>query len=247
MNKIVISQPMFLPWVGMFEQLNLSDTFVHYDDVQFPQGSSFINRVQLKTKDGIKWLSVPIDKKNSGKLINETLISYAENWQEKHVGSLQHAFAKCRYKNDVFILLEKIYSHKFETISDLNIFSFELIADYFEMSRKFILSSSIETNTHSSQKLLDIIKNIGGNKYITGMGALNYIDYDLFEKENIQIDYMNYLKTPYSQQFDSFTPYVTILDLIANEGKAGKKLMNSTAVYWKEFDHFNSKDKSGNV
>ena len=83
-KNIVISQPMFLPWIGIFEQLNLCDIFVHYDDVQFPQGRSFINSVQIKTKDGIKCLTVPIDRKNSAKNINETLISYTEDWRDHH-------------------------------------------------------------------------------------------------------------------------------------------------------------------
>ena len=51
MKKIVISQPMLFPWIGIFEQIKLSDVYVHYDDAQLPQGRSFINRVQIKTKD----------------------------------------------------------------------------------------------------------------------------------------------------------------------------------------------------
>lgn len=234
-KNIVISQPMFLPWIGMFEQLKLSDIFVHYDDVQFPQGSSFINRVQLKTKDGIKWLTVPIDKKNSGKLINETLISYNENWKDKHLSIIKQSFYKTKYEEDILSLIEKIYSKNFETISKLNIYAFELLANYFGFSKEFILSSSLNTNTNSSQKLLDIVKKLNGKKYITGLGALNYINYDLFEKENIKIEFMNYIKKPYLQQYDEFTPFVTILDLIANEGKNGAKFFCSNSIYWKEF------------
>ena len=29
---VVISQPMFLPWIGLFEQVKVADHFVHYDD-----------------------------------------------------------------------------------------------------------------------------------------------------------------------------------------------------------------------
>lgn len=179
-TNIVISQPMFLPWIGMYEQLNLSDIFVHYDDVQFPQGRSFTNRVQIKTKDGIKWLTVPIDKKNSGKLIRETLISYNENWQEKHLSIIKQSFTKTKYKNDVLDLVGEVYSRKFETISELNIYAFELLASYLGLTKKFVLSSSLNINTKSSQKLVDIVKSLNGAKYITGLGALNYIDYDSF-------------------------------------------------------------------
>ncbi len=234
-NNIVISQPMFLPWIGMFEQLKLADIFVHYDDVQFPQGSSFINRVQLKTKDGIKWLTVPIDKKNSGKLINETLISYNENWKDKHLSIIKQSFYKTKYEEDILSLIEKIYSKNFETISKLNIYAFELLADYFSFSKEFILSSSLNTNTSSSQKILDIVKRLNGKNYITGHGAKNYLDHELFEKNNINIMYMDYSHIEYPQKYGTFTPYVSILDLIANNGHKSINYFKPKTIGWKNF------------
>ena len=59
MTTVVVSQPMFFPWVGMFEQIRLADAYVHYTDVQFSKGS-FVNRVQIKTADGFRWLTVPL-------------------------------------------------------------------------------------------------------------------------------------------------------------------------------------------
>ena len=41
--------------------IKLADIIVHYDDVQFSKGS-FTNRVQIKTKDGFKWMTVPLEK-----------------------------------------------------------------------------------------------------------------------------------------------------------------------------------------
>ena len=236
MNKsIVISQPMFLPWIGMFEQLNLCDIFIYYDDVQFPQGRNFINRVQIKTKDGIKWLTVPIDRKNSGKLINETIISYNDNWREKHLAIIKQSFAKSKFKHEVFEIVEDIYSKKFITISEFNIYSFKVISNYFNLRKEFFISSQLNINYKSSKRLLEITKNFNANIYITGLGALKYIDYDVFENDNISLEYMDYNLSEYTQLFPTFTPYVSILDLIANVGKEGIKYINSKSIYWKDF------------
>ncbi len=234
-KNIVISQPMFLPWIGMFEQLNLCDTFVHYDDVQFPQGRSFINRVQIKTKDGIKWLTVPIDRRNSAKNINETLISYTEDWRDHHLSIIKHAFSKAKFKNDVMQIALFIYNQKFNTLSELNIMTFEYIANYFGIKKEFLLSSKLNILGTSSERLLDIITKLDGNSYITGLGALKYIDYSIFELNNVKLKYMKYNCNKYNQLYDNFTPYVSILDLIANEGKDGVNYMNSKSIYWKEF------------
>ena len=55
MKTVVISQPMYFPWIGIFEQIRLADVFVFYDDVQFTRG--FINRVQYKTPQGTGWIT----------------------------------------------------------------------------------------------------------------------------------------------------------------------------------------------
>ena len=42
MKTVVISQPMYFPWVGMLEQMRLADVFVHLDDAQFSKGGFLI-------------------------------------------------------------------------------------------------------------------------------------------------------------------------------------------------------------
>ena len=49
--NIVISQPMYFPWMGFFQQIAIADVFIFYSDVQFSKGS-FTNRVQIKTSNG---------------------------------------------------------------------------------------------------------------------------------------------------------------------------------------------------
>ena len=55
---------------------------MHYDDVQFARG--FFNRVQIKTDNGIKWLTVPLKKHSRGQLIDECIIDYSQDWVHQH-------------------------------------------------------------------------------------------------------------------------------------------------------------------
>ena len=48
------------------------------------------------------------------------------------------------------------------------------------------------------------------------------------------VKYMEYKLTKYRQLHGEFTPYVSILDLIANCGKTGKNVICSDAKYYKE-------------
>ena len=81
--NIVISQPMFFPWVGMFEQIRLADTYVHYSDVPFSKGS-FVNRVQVKTAQGTPWMTVPLKSFSIGQSICDVEIDDQKDWRRKH-------------------------------------------------------------------------------------------------------------------------------------------------------------------
>ena len=80
-----------------------------------------------------------------------------------------------------------------------------------------------------------LVKELDGETYITGHGARNYLDHELFEEAGVRVEYMKYNQTEYRQLHGAFTPFVSILDLIANEGKDGRRVISSSSVYWKEF------------
>ena len=232
--NIVISQPMYFPWRGIFEQILLSDVFIHYDDVQFPLGRSFISRVQVKTAEGAKWLTVPVKRKGK-QTIRDVEIDREQNWKEKHLGTLEREYAKAPYVSEMLEVVREILSQRIDKISALNILAIERISDYFGISANFRLSSEIEAGTTSSQHLLDLVRYFQGNVYVTGHGAYNYLDHELFTENGIEVRYMEYRCLTYPQLNGPFDPYVTILDLMANCGKDGTKFMSTDTVNWKDF------------
>jgi len=233
--NVVISQPMFFPWVGMFEQIKLADCFVYYPDVQFSKGS-FVNRVQIKTAAGIKWLTVPLKNVSLGQTIGEVEINDDRDWRASHLDMLSQAYSDAPYKVDMLDLVGCVYAEKFSTIAELSIKSLEVVNDYYELTENTIFRDSreLKIDGFSSQRVLDIIKAMDGDVYITGHGAKKYLEHDLFESSGVRVEYMEYEKKVYSQLHGDFTSYVSILDLIANVGSEGKCYMNSGATYWRD-------------
>jgi len=236
--KVVISQPMYFPWVGMFEQINLCNAYVNYDDVQFSKGS-FTNRVQIKTNssNGFNWLTVPLKSLKLGVLINELEIDNHKNWQKQHLELLRQSYKYAPYVDEMLELVSALFDISSNNIGYLSMKSIELVIDYFNLAgeKKFYDSSRLEISGSSSVRVFQIVQYLKGTHYITGHGAKNYLDHSLFEKNGIRVEYMNYLRLPYPQQFSDFNPHVSILDLIANVGKQGKDYIKSSTVYWKEF------------
>jgi hypothetical protein len=234
--NVVISQPMFFPWVGMFEQIRLADVYVHYPDVQFSKGS-FVNRVQIKTPTGIKWLTVPLQNVSLGMTIEEICINNQKDWRNQHMELLKQSYSRTPFFSEMLQLVEQVYSRDHVTIGQLSEHSLAVVVAYFGLgqNRRFLPVGELDVSGSSSQRVLDIVKKLEGTDYITGLGALKYLDHELFDAAGIKVSYMNYNKTPYPQQHGDFTPYVSILDLIANTGVEGKRYLASDAVYWRTF------------
>lgn len=235
--NVVISQSMYFPWVGILEQVRLCDVFVYYDDVQFSKGS-FTNRVQVKQEDGTrKWMTLPLQGHRLGQLINEVQLKPKIEWASKHMDMLSKSFLNAPFKKDALELADSVLSGSHSDLCSVSRASFLALCDYFNLreGRSFIDSSSLMLNGASSERVLNIVNHIGGDKYISGHGALKYLDHELFERANIEVLYMDYKCMPYSQDHRMFTPYVTALDLIAYEGKRGIEFIKSQAVNWRNF------------
>lgn len=234
--KVVISQPMFFPWVGLYEQVALSDVFVHYTDVQFSKGG-FTNRVQIKTERGARWLTVPLRNLKLGQRISDVRISTERNWRAEHLQILDHAYAGCRYRDEMMSVVEGVYSHEFETIGELSVASLMAGCAYFGMveGHRFADVSTLSVPGSGSQRVLDIVRLLGGTEYVTGHGGRNYLDHEAFERAGIRVSYVNYRKRHYDQMHGEFTPFVSILDLIANKGTQGREMICSDVTDWRAY------------
>ena len=230
--KVSISQPMFLPWSGFFNQIAMSDLFIHYDDVQFSKGS-FVNRVQLKDSLNYFWLNIPIMSKFGTRISEINLPD--QIWKKKHINTLKQIFAKRKFANDVMHIVFQTYNKEFSKLSDFNIFFIESVSKYLGLKTKFFKSSDLNLKkTSSSEDVLNILKFFSASEYITGHGAKNYLDHDLLEKNKIKTFYMNYKIKQYKQK-GSFTPFLTVLDMISHLGKDSIASMESNKIYWKDF------------
>lgn len=234
--NIVISQPMFFPWVGLFEQIRLADVYVHYGDVQFSKGS-FVNRVQIKTPEGVRWLTVPLQNVALGQLIDDVQINESTDWRTRHLNILERAYSEAPYRTQMLDLVRSVYEQKAEGIGQLSRRSIEACCAFYGLNigKRFVESKQTGIGGKGSERVLEIVKVLGGAKYITGWGAKNYLDHSQFERAGIEVEYMNYEKRSYPQLHGEFTPYVSILDLIANTGRDGLECIQSGTVGWKEW------------
>lgn len=218
---------MYFPWIGFLEQIKLCNKYIVYDTADYSKGS-FTNRVQFKTTSGLKWLTIPIQKKPLGTSIDEIVVDDTKKFREKHITQLTNAYRTAPYLNDMIQIVERVLSISSSLLSDISLASTIELAKYFDIweGKSLLYAKDMNCNSiNNSQKVLDLVLQSGGSHYITGHGALKYLDNELFKKSKIDVLYMVYSKLPYPQLHGTFTPYVSALDLVANCGKNGRNLI----------------------
>jgi hypothetical protein len=233
---VVVSQPMFFPWYGFLEQVSLCDTFVFYDDVQFSKGS-FTNRVQIKTINGTRWITVPTQNLHLGQRINEVQINQQKNWQRSIHDSLKQAYSNSPFKEDMLSLVDQVFAFEVDSLSELVMTSMQVLMDYLGLAKqvRFYKSSELGISGGSTQRVLDLCVHLKADSYLTGHGARHYLEHEFFESHGIPVDYINYGLNAYPQGHGVFTPYVSALDLVANCGKDGTKYIVGEAISWRKF------------
>jgi hypothetical protein len=235
-TTVVISQPMLFPWVGMFEQVALADVFVHYDDVQFSKGS-FTNRVQLKAEAGSSWMTVPLSDVHLGQLIRDLKADDSTPWRERHLEQLRLSLSTAPFLDPVLQLVADVYATAGPLVETL-IDSVEQIAGQLDPSTaatQFVRSSDLPVAGVSGQRVLDIVRHFEGTVYVTGHGAKRYLDATAFEDAGVEVRYMDYACQPYPQGHGEFTPFVTVLDLLANAGPRAGSYLDPRTVDWRSF------------
>src|SRR5438105_3134011 len=106
----VILQPSYLPWLGYFAQMNRSDVFVVYDDVQYDK-HSWRNRNRIKTPQGPLWLTVPVLTRGQNKPTNRDIaIDNSTDWPRKHLQTIRQNYTRAKFFDDYIGLVEQIYS-----------------------------------------------------------------------------------------------------------------------------------------
>jgi WbqC-like protein family len=236
MTTVVISQPMLFPWVGLLEQIALADVYVHYTDVAWSD-SSFVHRVQIKHAAGRGWLGIPIRRGPLGTTIDE-LQAADESWKTRHVHLLATQYRAAPFCNEMLELVESTHQASAVSLSDYLVHQLESSVRYLGIAPevRFEHSSTIAPEARSTQRVLDIVRHFGGTSYVTGHGALRYLDHELLEQAGIDVRYMDYAMTPYPQAHGEFTPFVSVLDLIANVGRdRAHDYIRPRTSPWREF------------
>ncbi len=239
-----IQQPTFFPWIGYFAMIESVDIFVFLDNVQLVKRAWGV-RNKIKNDKGILYLTVPIKKTKSRDktLAKEAIIDYDQHFIEKQLKSVQFAYGRARYFDEIFPFIKACYDTNHKYSSDLNISIIKKICDKIDIKTPFVKSSILKNIFGKKDNLLvSICKEIKATKYLSAEGSKDYIESNnpggAFSQNRIELYYRRYKHPEYPQLFGKFISHLSIIDLLFNVGfKKSKNIIirgKESPVYYED-------------
>ena len=224
--KVTIHQPYYLPYIGLFHKILQCDCFVIYDTAQYVK-NRLDNRNYIKFNNQKTLLTVPVGKKSSFKRLHEVKIGNKANWHLKHWTTIEMAYNNSPWFKDYSEQFRRHYMKNNIMLVDINIPLILEVLDILNWKGKIIKSSELglDYSLLSTVALIEILKKVNGTYYLAGASSKKYLQEDLFDRENITVEYHQFSHPEYTQQNVGFIPNLACIDLIFNEAERSKKII----------------------
>ena len=215
---ISIHQPDYISYLGYFYKMSKADIFVYLDDCQF-SNNNMHHWNRIKTPQGEQRLKIPVEQ-HLGDAICQVRTRDALRWKEKHLKAVEMNYKKARFFDAVFPLWKELLTKCYGNLADMNITINTEIGKAFGFKTKFLRSSDMEIKTLKEERVIEIVKLLEGDTYLSGLGAKAYETEEHFTKCGIRLLYTDFSIFEYPQLWPKagFLPYMSILDYIFNCG-----------------------------
>ena len=179
----------------------LNASIIHIEQFDNYSKQSYRNRTQILSANGVLNLSIPIKKNKSEKVVNAIEISYKEDWQKNHWRAITSAYKNSPYFDFFEEDLKVFYSNKYNLLIDYNTDQLKFIVKVLKQKKNIQLTKQYESNPDSVIDLRTIIH--PKQSYLSDKLVANKLDQSYYQTFENKI---------------SFTPNLSILDLLFNKG-----------------------------
>lgn len=217
-------QPVYLPWLGMFHKIYLSEQFCLFDIAQY-QTKDYNNRNKIKISTGDVWLTVPVESSDHFQKRVCDIKIIDDGWRRKHCKSIQLNYSKAPYFKDYFDRLCAIIQKGHTRLSDLNLEMLRFLMSALGSDRPICKASDYNFVGAKSDLVLDMCVRLGASTYIFGALGRDYANVASFEERGIKVVFQDYVHPRYRQLHGQFKPFMSVIDLLFNEGPKSLEIL----------------------
>ena len=215
-----------MPWAGFFVKMMKSDMFVILDHTENnPRDAAFWGRrVRIAVNGTGHWFSVPLVKP-AGKIgvpVRDMEISCdeaAHHAMSKSLATFRQNYARTPHYKCYAGLVEEYFASVEPRLAVRNMRFILAVREALGIDAQIVASSSLGCAGRSSELLVEIVKSVKGNTYLSGDGATGYMDMAVFAREGVRVTFNGFVPPCYRQHNTrDFVPGLSIIDMLMNLG-----------------------------
>jgi hypothetical protein len=173
------------------------DTLIYLDDVQYTR-RDWRNRNLIAGPKGPAWLTIPVQASgNYYAKINEIETANA-TWWKSHQSALDASYrgfaAYTQFRDDLSEKLKR--AGEMKLLSDINRFLTSWLFSILQIGVTCLDSSNFPSGTDKSERLVNLCKSAAIATYVTGPAAKTYLDVEMFQRADVEVEWISYEKLP---------------------------------------------------
>lgn len=224
-------QPYFFPYIGYWQLIHATDTFVLFDDVQYIR-HGWINRNRIINPAGDwQYIQIPVEKHKHTELIRNITARAGVDWRVKLFGQLDHYRRRAPYYGETVAIIHSVVSDLDDPrICRINFAILGGICGALGVDRKMLISSECgfvySGVTDAGEWALYICEQLNADAYINPISGAKLFDPAKFAASGISLSFLQPDDITYPRR-GAFEPWLSIIDVLMFNGVEGTKALLS--------------------
>jgi WbqC-like protein family len=220
--RVTINQPLPFAPSYLINRMLQSDLCINLGTAQFVRGQH--NRYKIMSHGAVQELVIPVKHYGTQKVeLMKAEIDYSHNWVRKHLRSIQQAYSKTPFFEEIFTVLQQHYGKQHETIGLFSTFSLSQVYNILnaEWNVKQDQSLGLPVLHDPSAWMLSLANMALADEYYCGQWAIDhYLRVEDFKKDGITVIGQNWYP-------DTVKAEISVLDALFKHGKVALALLNT--------------------
>jgi hypothetical protein len=201
-TTVAVMQPYFYPYAGYFRLFAAAETFVIFDDVQFPRRGR-VHRCEIPGPSGaLRWLTLPLVRSPRETLIKD--LEFAANARSV----LDQRLTSMRWLADARgPWAESARAHLFGPLDNVVDFleaGLRLVAKALDKRPRIVCSSSISVDPRlrGQDRVIALVRALNGHTYVNAPGGRALYEAKAFARSGLELKFL----APYHGNHGSILP-----------------------------------------
>ncbi len=219
--KLAVMQPYFAPYIGYFQLMMSVDRFVLLDDVNFIN-RGWINRNRILVGGREHLFTLPLQGASQNRLIRQISLCPDVPWRARLLKTIEQSYRRAPFFQETLPLVRDILLCEEAELSAYLHASLMRFAGWLDIPAQIVPSSSVyeDTGRRGAQRILQICELERAHTYVNPPGGKALYRAEDFDAVGVRLRFLKPRLDPYPQGGATFTPGLSIIDVLMWNGRA---------------------------